>query len=325
MRLMPILLAATDPSAPDNLSTLDPVAAPADSIRDLFFLVTAICAVIFILVGGMLVYCIVRFRRQPGDNREPPQFYGSQPVELAWTLAPLLTCFVLFLVIIRYVNDVRRDEPPPNSLHITVRGHQWWWEYDYPEEGVKTANELHLPVNRPVFLHLESADVAHSFWIPRLSGKTDVIPGRTNIMWFSANRTGTFQGNCAEYCGTQHANMLLYAVVQSEDEFRDWVEAQKEEARTDSETRRGREVFTSHSCVNCHTIRDTGAAGTFGPDLTHVGSRDTLASAMVPNNTGWLTAWIRDPQQVKQGCWMPAFKLSTEDETELVRYLQSLK
>jgi cytochrome c oxidase subunit 2 len=235
---------------------------------------------------------------------------------------------VLFLVIIRYEKDVRRDEPPPGSLQITVRGHQWWWEYDYPEEGVKTANELHLPVDRPIFLRLESADVVHSFWIPRFTGKTDVIPGRTNLMWFHATKTGIYQGNCAEYCGAQHANMLLYAVVQSEDEFRDWVESQKEGARNDSETRRGRDIFMSHSCVNCHTIRGTettGATGTFGPDLTHVGSRDTLASAMVPNDTGWLTAWIRDPQQVKRGCWMPAFKLNTEDETDLVRYLQSLK
>lgn len=325
VNLIPLLLAAADASGSNNLSILEPVAAPATSIRDLFWLVTAICAVIFILVGGMLAYCIVRFRHQPGDNREPPQFYGSQPIEVAWTLAPLLTVFVLFLVIVRYVADVRQDTPPANALHVTVRGHQWWWEYDYPEERVKTANELHLPVDRPIFLRLESADVVHSFWIPRLSGKTDVIPGRPNTMWFEARRTGIYKGNCAEFCGTQHANMLLRAVVQSDDDFRDWVETQKEDARSDSETRRGREVFATHSCVNCHTIRGTGAAGTFGPDLTHLASRDTLASGMVPNNTDWLTKWVKDPQQVKPGCWMPAFKLNADEEKELVRYLESLK
>jgi cytochrome c oxidase subunit 2 len=325
MRLMPLLLAAADPSGKDNLSILDPVAAPAVAIRELFILVTAITAVIFILVGGMLVYCIVRFRRQPGDNREPPQFYGSQPIEVAWTLAPLLTVFVLFLVIVRYVGEARQDEIPEGATVVTVRGHQWWWEYEYPDLKVKTANEMHVPVNTPIFLHLESADVVHSFWVPRLSGKTDVIPGRTNFMWFNAHKPGIYQGNCAEYCGTQHANMLIRVVVDSEDEFRAWVEAEKLEARNDSETRRGREVFVSHSCVNCHTIRGIGAAGTFGPDLTHLAARDTLASAMVPNDRAWLTKWVRDPQEVKPGCWMPAFKLSKEDETELVRYLESLK
>lgn len=325
MNLIPIFFAAADPSAPTNLSILEPVAAPATSIRDLFWLVTAICTVIFILVGGMLLYCIVFFRRKPGDMTEPPQFYGSKPIEVAWTLAPLLTVFVLFLVIVRYVADVRQDIAPPNALHVTVRGHQWWWEYEYPDERLKTANELHLPMNRPIFLHLESADVVHSFWIPRLSGKTDVIPGRTNTMWFEARAAGIYQGNCAEYCGTQHSNMLLRAVVQTEDEFRDWVETQKEEAKQDSEARRGRDVFLSNSCVSCHTVRGTRAAGTFGPDLTHLASRDTLASAMVPNDTQWLTKWVKDPQTVKPGCWMPAFKLDAEDEKELVRYLESLK
>lgn len=326
MSLVPILLAMADPASSEkNLSVLEPVAAPATSIKDLFFLVTAIAAVIFILVGGMLLYCIIRFRRQPGDNREPPQFYGSQPIEVAWTLAPLLTVFVLFLVIVRSVAEVRQQDVPEGALEVTVRGHQWWWEYEYPSLGLKTANELHVPIDTPIYLRLESADVIHSFWVPRLSGKTDVIPGRTNYMWFRAHDTGIYEGNCAEYCGTQHANMLLRAIVQTDDEFHDWVENEKQPARNDSEARRGREVFASHSCIDCHTIRGTGAAGTFGPDLTHLAARATLASAMVPNDHHWLTAWVKDPQKVKPGCWMPAFKLTADDEKELIKYLESLK
>jgi cytochrome c oxidase subunit 2 len=223
------------------------------------------------------------------------------------------------------VGESQLTDPPPDAFEVVVRGHQWWWEYEYPESGVKTANEMHVPVNTRVYLRLESADVIHSFWVPRFAGKTDVIPGRTNIMWFHAQEEGIFQGNCAEYCGNQHANMLIRVVVQSEDAFQAWVNDQLPNARDDSETRRGRDVFLKNACVNCHTIRGTGADGTFGPDLTHLASRDTLASAMVANDEERLTQWVDNPQKIKPGCWMPSFKLEKSDVAEVVKYLRSLK
>jgi cytochrome c oxidase subunit 2 len=326
VRFTHVLLAAGDP---DNLNVLAPVAAPATSIRDLFYLVTAICAVIFLLVGGVLLYCIARFRHKPGDIHEPPQFYGSQPIEVAWTLAPLLTVFVLFLVIVRSVGETVQTDPPDGAMEITVRGHQWWWEYEYPQDGdFKVANELHVPVDRKVFLRLESADVVHSFWIPRLAGKTDVVPGKVNLMWFEAHEEGIFKGNCAEYCGNQHANMHLYAVVESESAFRQWIEEQKAGPRDDPEARRGREVFFAHNCIDCHTIHGTVAKGIFGPDLTHVGSRTTLAAGMVrldDTKVDWMARWVDDPQKIKPGCLMPSLKLRKDEVEEVARYLRSLK
>jgi cytochrome c oxidase subunit 2 len=315
-------------SAPNNLNLLDPSAAPADSIRDIFWLVVAVCTVIGILVEGFLIYCVVRFRQRPtADDHEPPQMYGSQPIEVAWTMAPLLTVFVLFLVVIRSVAEILPSKPPDDALQVTVKGHQWWWEYQYPDLGVTTANELHVPVDTPVFFRLESVDVVHSFWFPRLAGKTDVVPGHPNTMWFRVSEPGIYKGQCAEYCGTQHANMILYAVVEPKADFDAWIARQKQPARTDPGVGGGATIFFKHNCVDCHTIRDGSARarGTFGPDLTHLASRTTLASAMVDNDKEWLTKWMHNPQAVKPGCWMPDFHFDENEVKELVEYLQSLE
>jgi cytochrome c oxidase subunit 2 len=315
-------------AAENNLNTLDPAAAPADSIRDMFWLVVAVCTGIGILVEGTLIYCVIRFRQRPGTGEpEPPQIYGSQPIEVAWTLAPLLVVFVLFLVVIRTEMDVKRSQRPPGALEVTVKGHQWWWEYQYPALGITTANELHVPVDTPVFLRLESVDVIHSFWIPRLAGKTDVVPGHPNTMWFHVTDTGIYKGQCAEYCGTQHANMILFASVQSPGDFERWVANQKKPARRDPSVQKGASIFFGHNCVDCHTVRYSGstARGTFGPDLTHLADRKTLASAMVDNDQEWLTRWIENPQAVKPGCLMPSFQFNKEDTRDLVAYLSSLK
>jgi cytochrome c oxidase subunit 2 len=218
---------------------------------------------------------------------------------------------------------------------VTVIGHQWWWEYVYDkydgqDVGVITANELHVPaseqgVPRPVYLTLKSADVCHSFWVPRLAGKTDLIPGRTNQMWFQTNQRGLFLGQCAEYCGTQHAHMLLRVNVDSPDEFQRWLEDQKRPAVDDAAARGGRDVFLSQTCVNCHRVRGTGALGTYAPDLTHLMSRQTLASGAVPNTPEQLRKWVIDPQRIKGGCLMPAFGLSREQVDHLVNYLTTLK
>jgi cytochrome c oxidase subunit 2 len=333
-----VLVGLVGASSADNLNIFDPVSPPANSIRDLFYLVLLITGIIFVLVEGMLLYCIIRFRKRPGDSREPPQIYGSQPIELAWTLAPLLIVFILFLIVVRYDVAIRRDQVPSDAVRVKVVGHQWWWEYQYPDLGerfpelgqkgiqsVTTANELHVPVNKPVFLELQSVDVVHSFWVPRLAGKTDVIPGHPNLMWFQALEPGLFHGQCAEFCGTQHANMILRVVVESDAEFLAWAEHEAERAAQDSRVKEGEARFLGMSCVTCHQVRGTSAVGTFGPELTHLMTRQTLASGMVPNDLDMLTQWVRDPQTIKPGCQMPSFHLNDTDVALIVEYLRSLK
>jgi cytochrome c oxidase subunit II len=347
------LLLATSPST-QNLSIFDPVSPPAESIRNLSVLVLAITGFIFIAVEGILIYSIVRFRHRaaigvapdagatglaPGADAEPPQVYGSKPIEIAWTAAPALVVFVLVLVSARTLWEVNVPPPPPregdNTLFVTVIGRQWWWEYTYDHYngrklGFTTANELHVPASeegaaRPVYLILKSADVAHSFWVPRLAGKTDCIPGRTNSMWFQTDRPGLYLGQCAEYCGTQHANMLIRVVVDSPSGFESWLANERQPAVEDPGATAGRSAFLGQSCVNCHQVRGTPAQGEYGPDLTHLMSRKTLASGMVENKPAKLGDWIADPQKIKPGCLMPAFGLSDRERNDIVRYLGTLR
>jgi cytochrome c oxidase subunit 2 len=340
-------LFANADSAPQNLSIFDPVSPPAESIRNLSVLVFAITGFIFLAVEGILIYSIIRFRRRAAaGSTEPPQVYGSKPIEIAWTTAPALVVFVLVLVTARTLWEVNVTPPQPkegdNTLFVTVVGRQWWWEYNYTDYNGKklraepdqqpliTANELHVPasedgVPRRVYLTLKSADVCHSFWIPRLAGKTDLIPGRENSMWFQTDRTGLFVGQCAEYCGTQHANMLLRVVVDSPGDFEKWLEQQRQPAAEDPAVSAGKAAFLSQSCVNCHRIRGTSAKGNYAPDLTHLMSRDTLASGMIENTPDNLQRWVADPQPIKPGCLMPAFNLGDREREDIVRYLLTLR
>jgi len=318
-----------NPAQVTNL--LQPLSQPAQEIKELSLLVLAICAAIFLIVVGLLVYAIVRFRHRPGDEAsEPPQIYGSNQIETAWTVLPILIVFVLILVTSRTIADIQNRKAAPGAVHATVVGHQWWWEIRYPELGIVTANELHVPASdnsrrQPTFLKLQSADVAHSFWVPQLAGKTDVIPGRENSMWFEPTQPGTYLGNCAEYCGMQHAQMLIRVIVQSPGEFERWVAEQKRAAEEEPSAQQGRRVFFANSCVNCHTIRGTSAQGAFGPDLTHLMSRETLASGATPNARETLRAWVRDPQKLKVGCLMPNMQMSDTEVDQIVSYLQTLK
>ena len=350
----PLLLTIGTASS-QNLSIFDPVSPPAESIHHLSILVLATTGGIFLVVESVLIYSLLRFRRAyvPGSS-EPPQVYGSKPIEIAWTAAPALIVFVLTLVIARTEWEVRVDPEriPPDlkeskPLRVTVVGHQWWWEYIYDRYGDEkldfvTANELHVPASnrqvpserRPIFLTLQAADVNHSFWVPRLAGKTDLVPGKTNTMWFETERTGLFVGQCAEFCGTQHANMLLRVYVDPPEDFERWMANEREKAREsgNAEVRKGKDVFFAQSCINCHRVRGTLvrgtlARGTFGPDLTHLMSRETLAGGMIPNDREGknLRDWIADPQKIKSGCLMPAFGLSESDLDRIVRYLASLE
>jgi len=308
-----------------------PLSQPAQEIKETSILVLAVCAVIFIIVAGLLVYAIVRFRHRAGDEAsEPPQVYGSNQIELAWTVLPILIVFVLILVTSRTIADIQNRKSPPGAVQATVVGHQWWWEIRYPELGIVTANELHVPAStgnsrQPTFLKLQSADVAHSFWVPQLAGKTDLIPNRENRMWIEPTNPGTYLGNCAEYCGTQHARMLIRVVVQSPDEFERWVRDQQQATSVATNATEGHKAFFANSCVNCHTIRGTSAQGKFGPDLTHLMSRETLAAGAAPNTPDNLRLWVRDPQRIKLGCLMPNMQMTDQEVDQLVAYLQTLK
>lgn len=347
---IPWLLASADTSS-QNLSIFEPASPGTEAIRSLSVLVLAITAFIFLAVEGILIYILFRFRRRANSSlsrsdlepaipaSEPPQVYGSKPVEIAWTAAPALIVFVLVLVTARTLWEV--DVPPPepkegdHTLFVTVIGRQWWWEYQYDhyngkELGFTTANELNVPASeeghsRPVFLTLKSADVCHSFWVPRLAGKTDLIPGRTNHLSFQTTEPGLYLGQCAEYCGTQHAHMLLRVIVQSPGNFENWLENEQRPAVVGPAVQEGRRLFLSQSCVNCHRVRGTSANGTYAPDLTHLMARETIASGTVANTPENLRRWVVDPQKVKPGCLMPAFGLSDQERDAIVRYLLTLR
>ena len=312
-------------------SLFSPVSVPAAAIGEYAWLVIGVCAVIFALVSAVLVYALLRFRlRGNDDGREPPQIYGSNPLELAWTLIPVVVVFLLSLASVRVVGDLQIDSRPAGWMPVRVIGHQWWWEIHYPELGITTANELHLPVSeagmpRPAFLDLESRDVIHSFWIPQLAGKMDVVPNRLNHVWLEPLQTGVFVGQCAEYCGTQHANMLLRVVVHSEEEFGRWVRDQRRQAVDDPSVVQGRDIFLRTACVSCHTVRGTAAAGTFGPDLTHLMSRTTLGAGALLNNPANLRAWIHSPEHFKPGVRMPEMGLREAQIDLVASYLATLE
>jgi cytochrome c oxidase subunit 2 len=313
------------------LSIFAPESTPAKAIVDLSMFVLGITAGIFIVVSGLLVYSIVKFRATPADvDREPAQVYGSTQIELAWTIIPILIVVVLFAATARVIHAIQDAPQPPTSVEVTVIGHQFWWEYRYPAFGIVTANELHVPVSdptrpRPTFLKLLSADTDHSFWVPQLSGKTDLIPNRVNALWMDPHRPGVFLGQCAQYCGTQHAKMLQRVSVDAPDEFDAWVRAQQQPAAEDASAMAGRRVFETTACINCHTVRGTAANGRFGPDLTHLMSRVTIASGAAENTPESLRVWLKNPDAIKPGSLMPAMKLNDTELDALVGYMQSLR
>lgn len=308
-----------------------PLATPGSEENQAALFTIGITAVIFLVVGGLIVYTIWRFRRRPGDNdrQEPPQVYGSNQIEAAWTIIPILIVFILIGVSARVIAAIENASPPPQVLKVRLVGHQWWWEVRYPDYGFITANEIHVPATpdskRPTYLELTSVDVIHSFWIPELAGKTDLIPNRTNYMWIDPHQPGVYVGNCAEYCGTQHANMLLRVIADSPQDFDAWTRQQQKPAEDNPQVSAARDAFGGLACVNCHVIRGTPAVGKFGPDLTHLMSRQTLAAGALVNDARSLRAWVNDPQDAKPGCFMPSMKLTDQELDQVVSYLQSLK
>jgi cytochrome c oxidase subunit 2 len=330
-------MAAASPST----SIFSTQSTPAREVNGLAFFVLGITAAIFVAVSVLLIYALIKFRARSTDTAEPPQVFGSMQIELSWTIIPILIVTVLFLGTARVLFSVQDAPKPASALDVTAVGHQFWWEYRYPQYNITAANELHIPVGqgatgRVTYLKLTSADVIHSFWIPQLGGKTDMLPNRVNEMWIDPAKPGIYLGQCGQFCGTQHAKMLLRVSVDTPEDFAKWIANQQKtvtEFPADAaggagdaiDAATGQKVFEQQACVNCHTVSGTMANGRFGPDLTHLMSRTTLASGAMDNTPENLKGWITNPDDYKTGSLMPAMHLTEKQYAQITAYLQTLK
>jgi len=302
-----------------NQSMLHPASSASAHIAWLWWFLFAVCTAVFVVVMALTWVAI----RKPREAESRPGWKNGFIV----VGGAIIPAIILVIILFASLGVQKALRLPETNLTIEVIGHKWWWEVVYPDERIITANEIYIPVGEPVRLELSSADVIHSLWIPNLQGKTDMLPDKVNVTWIEADRAGTFRGQCAEYCGVQHALMRLVVVALPREEFDAWVQARQQPvvAPTEAVLQRGREVFFAADCNNCHTIADVQATTKRGPDLTHIGTRRTLAAGVLPNNRGNLTGWISNPQAIKPGNLMPRTHLESEDLHALVEYLESLE
>jgi cytochrome c oxidase subunit II len=308
-----------------QIGSSDPVTDQGRVISDLFNLELVLALLLFLLVGGLLTAIIVRFRGRPGDA-DPAQVTGNRKLEVTWTVLPVLVLACLFVLTVRTMNAV--DAASPDELPIQVIGHQWWWEFQYRGQGIVVANELHVPVDAPLRLDLQSADVIHSFWLPQFGWMEDNIPGKTNQMRVRLNQVGDYVGACTQFCGVEHARMRLRVTVQPRDQFDAWVQQQRQPAvaPTSAAAEHGQQVFQQRTCSSCHVIQGTSALGQVGPDLTHLASRATIGAGTLDNTPDNLRRWVKNAQEVKAGALMPSFtNLSDTDLSDLASYLEGLK
>lgn len=320
-----LLLAIPLAGCSSTQSILEPATSSAREITGLFYTIFYVALAIFVVVEGLLVYFVIRYQRR--TNAElPEQIHGNTPVEVAWTLAPALILAVVFVLTVRTMSAVSVSAQPAPTVNVRVVGHQWWWEFQYPDSSIVTANDLHIPVGEVVGITLTSDNVIHSFWVPQLTGKTDVIPGHQNKTWLRAEAAGDYNGQCAEFCGSQHAHMLFHVIAQTRADYDAWVKDQQTiPAAPSGDAARGADVLSKGACVACHTIDGTKAQGKVGPNLTHFGSRESIAAGTLPNNSQNLALWLKNPQAVKPENDMPNLGLSDADIQALVAYLESLK
>lgn len=309
-------------------SMMDPAGPVAETQLHLLRFDLIAVTIIGVAVVALILYVIFRFRGRQGDNTLPAQVATNRKLEIG--LVALVVAILIPLAIEPISATFALETKPndPNMIHVKVIGHQWWWEFEYTDLGFKTANELVIPAGKKVYLTMTSADVIHSFWAPRLGGKVDVIPGRTTNLWLEGSQTGEFFGQCAELCGTSHANMRFRVMVKPQAEYDAWVATRKTPVKVDAlsaEAARGWKVFNDKGCIACHAVDGTNAKGTVGPNLTGVGSRSTIAAGVLENTTEHLQQWLRNPQEVKPRALMPNLGLNQEQLDALTAFLQSLK
>jgi cytochrome c oxidase subunit 2 len=340
-RLLPVmlLLGTVAGCAANAPSVTRPAGDAADRIARLWWLLFGVSSVVVGAVVILVVAAVVRRRRRPSEG-------ARWPMGLVLGGGVIVPAVVLTALWVLTVTDMHALASPPArpALTVDVIGHRWWWEVRYPDRGVVTANEVHIPVGVSVTVRLSSDDVIHSFWVPQLGPKTDMIPGRVNQTWLRATAAGTYRGQCAEFCGLQHAQMIFQVVAEPPATFDAWLAAQAAPAAapTSGLAAAGMQVFLTEPCVACHTIRGVSSVpsppalpqaaqggepftATSGPDLTHVGSRGTIASGALPNTPDALATWIEDAQSVKPGALMPTMSLSPDQVRALVAFLQSLR
>ncbi len=294
----------------------------AQAIARLFYFDLALTAAVFLTVALLVFYAVARFRQRPGA-REPSQDEGNPKLEVMWTVVPGLVLTALFIATahaMSIINPPVRERQPD----VLVVAHQWWWEYHYPKSGVLTANELHLPAATRLLIKLESADVIHDFWVPDLGAKMDAIPGHPNYLWLTPLRPGTYLGTCAEFCGSEHALMGIRVIIEPPDAFAAWerLQTQVSEKPTQGPAATGAQLFQEKTCQSCHAIAGSEAAGKVGPDLSHVGSRQTLAAGVLANDLDNLTRWILWPQRYKPKCHMPNLRLAEGEARAIALYLE---
>jgi cytochrome c oxidase subunit 2 len=322
---MHAILAALLAIATSGTPVLHPQSHYARSIFELSSWVLWVCLGIFLLVAGLVGYAGWKFRATPGEP-DPKQVFGSIRWEMAYVIPPTVLLAVIFGFMLHVMHA---SDPPaqPSGDDIVVVGHQWWWEVRYPKLGFVTANEVHIPAGRNIQFGFESADVIHDFWVPELGRKIDMIPGRHAKIWLAADHPGTYLGACAEFCGKEHAWMRIRVIADDPAAFAAWSSAERQNAPSPLTTAqsRGLEDVTSMPCANCHTISGTSARGLIGPDLTHLASRSTLAAGRLQNTPDQLSAWLHDPDAFKPGSHMPNLRLTDEQRSDIVQYLETLK
>jgi cytochrome c oxidase subunit 2 len=307
----------------DPQDTLKAKGSISRQLNHLFIPVFWIAVGVFVLVGGLVTLCIMRFRAR-SDDEAPRQIHGNTRLEVTWTILPALLLAFIAIPTVKMVFDVNRY--PKNAMTVDVTGHRWWWQFDYQGANIHTANELHIPTKQKVIINLASVDVIHNFWVPELAGKIYAIPGRHNRLMLEADQPNTYYGQCAEYCGTSHANMRLRVVAQSPADFAAW-SAQQEQGpatTTTADAAAGQLVFTQVGCAGCHTIRGL-SSGAVGPDLTHFKSRNVFAGSIFANDDNNLRLWLTNPPAQKPGSVMPNLNLSQDQISKLVAYLDTLQ
>jgi cytochrome c oxidase subunit 2 len=313
------LLAAGCSNSP---STVAPAGPKSAWVSNAWWILCGVAAFVCIVVIVLAVGAVV-FRRRP---KKVDTEGGQRQVVVFGLIIPAVIFAATFAL---SLTGIAVNAQPPSQDRVTVHvvGHQWWWGVKYPKAGVTTANEIHVPTGEPVRLQLTTDDVIHSFWVPQITPKMDLIPHRPNTTWFRVDKPGVYRGQCAEYCGVEHAHMAFEVIAQPRAQFEKWLADQARNARTPStaEEARGRSVFVNGTCATCHTIRGTSADGHVGPDLTHVSSRQKLAAGTIPNNFGNMAGWVADSQSIKPGNKMPPQNLSPDDLRAVVTYLQSLE
>jgi cytochrome c oxidase subunit 2 len=319
------ILGAQEAHASDQ-SALDPHGPVAARIATLANILFAIATTVFVVVLAFLIIGIVRRRQAVASSTAEGTPDSSRTIVVGGIILPAIILVAVFAYTLRDMIALAGPDQPA-AVTIDVIGHQWWWEVKYPDDDVTTANEIHVPVGEPVTIRLTTGDVIHSFWVPELISKRDLIPGRDNDIWLQADQAGAYRGQCAEFCGVQHAFMAFLVIAEPPDQFASWLSHQNDPATdpTDPALIQGQHAFLGSACVYCHTVKGTVATGVAGPDLTHLASRQTLAAGTLSNTRGSLSGWIADPQSIKPGNYMPNLHLDPGDLQAIVAYLESLR